>query len=60
MEAVSSLTRTARGLSWRGIRERFPEDTPRESAGRFLLLLYPDLAGLERILESLPADWGRP
>jgi hypothetical protein len=58
IEAVSSLVKTTRLLSWQGIRERFPRDTPRGRAGRFLQLLYPDLPEAKRILARLPADWG--
>lgn len=58
IKIVASLVKTTRRLSWQGIQERFPLETPRGHAGRFLSLLYPDLPRVDQILESLPADWG--
>ncbi|MBE3110072.1 MAG: hypothetical protein IMZ57_12155 [Acidobacteria bacterium] len=58
IEIVSSLIKTARRLSWQGIQERFPLETPRAHASRFLSLLYPDLPRADRILACLPPEWG--
>jgi hypothetical protein len=58
IEIVSSLIKTTRRLSWQGIQERFPLETPRAHASRFLSLLYPDLPGADRILACLPPEWG--
>ncbi len=49
LETVASLIRTTRRLSWRGIRERYPDETDEQSIQRFLLLLYGDQLPSERI-----------
>jgi len=57
IEIVSSLIKTTRRLSWQGIQERFPLETPRARASRFLSLLYPDLPGADRIQKNMPSEW---
>jgi hypothetical protein len=57
IEIVSSLIKTTRRLSWQGIQERFPLETPRAHASRFLSLLYPDLPRPDQIQKNMPAEW---
>jgi hypothetical protein len=48
LQMVSSLVRTTRQLSWRGIRERYPYDPPELHIKRFISLLYKN----ERLTEK--------
>lgn len=42
LQMVTSLIRTTRQLSWRGICERYSHETSEAKIKRFLLLLYGD------------------
>jgi len=42
LQMVSSLVKTTRQLSWRGICERYPYDPPELHIKRFISLLYKD------------------
>ncbi|MCX6568133.1 MAG: hypothetical protein NT147_03665 [Candidatus Aminicenantes bacterium] len=57
LEIVSSLIKTTRRLSWQGIQERFPLETPHGHASRFLSLLYPDLLRPDKIQKNMPLEW---
>lgn len=57
IEIVSSLVKTTRRLSWIGIQERFPLETPHSRARRFLSLLYPDLPRVDQIQKAMPLEW---
>jgi hypothetical protein len=51
LEIVSSLIKATRQLSWQGICERHPKETPQALARRFFFLLYPDFPGADRFDE---------
>ena len=42
LQMVTSLIQTTRQLSWRGICERYPQETFESRLRRFILLLYGD------------------
>jgi hypothetical protein len=53
LQMVTSLIKTTRQLSWRGICERYPHDTQKERIKRFMSLLYNDETLAERVAESM-------
>lgn len=55
LQMVTSLVKTTRQLSWRGICERYPDDTEGARIERFLTLLYNDTV-LARKVASLLAQ----
>lgn len=42
LQIVTSLVKTTRQLSWQGICERYPNETPESRIQRFIFLLYGD------------------
>jgi hypothetical protein len=50
---VTSLIQTTRQLSWRGICERYPQETLESRLRRFILLLYEDKFLAERVVKLI-------
>jgi hypothetical protein len=50
LQLVTSLVRTTRDLSWRGICERYSQETLESRLKRFLLLLYEDETPADKIV----------
>ncbi len=50
LRMVNSLIQTTRQFSWRGICERYPEETPESRLRRFILLLYGDELLADRLM----------
>ena len=53
LQMVNSLIQTTRQLSWRGICERYPEETPESRLRRFILLLYGDRLLADRLINLM-------
>lgn len=49
LHMVTSLIQTTRQLSWRGICERYPQDSLESRLRRFIFLLYGDRSLSERV-----------
>ena len=50
---VTSLIQTTRQLSWKGICERYPQETLESRLRRFILLLYEDKFLAERVVKFI-------
>lgn len=50
---VTSLVQTTRRLSWRGMCERYPDESPEDRLRRFIFLLYEDRILADRIMKRL-------
>jgi len=50
---VTSLIQTTRQLSWKGICERYPQETLESRLRRFILLLYEDKCLSERVVKLI-------
>jgi hypothetical protein len=50
LQMVNSLIQTTRQLSWRGICQRYSEETPESRLRRFILLLYGDELLADRLM----------
>jgi len=53
LQMVTSLIQTTRQLSWRGICERYPQETLESRLRRFILLLYEDKCLSERVVKLI-------
>lgn len=53
IQIVDSLVKTTRQLSWKGIGERYPEETEEERLKRFIFLLYGDESLAQEIIDAL-------
>ena len=53
LNMVTSLIQTTRQLSWRGICERYPQETLESRLRRFILLLYEDKSLAERVVKLI-------
>ena len=53
LQMVTSLIQTTRQLSWRGICERYPEETLESRLRRFCLLLYGDELLADRVVKLI-------
>ena len=53
LQMVTSLIQTTRQLSWRGICERYPHETPESQLRRFILLLYKDEFLADRLINLI-------
>jgi hypothetical protein len=53
LQMVTSLIQTTRQLSWRGICERYPEETLELRLRRFLFLLYGDKSLAGRVVDLM-------
>ena len=53
LQMVTSLVQTARRLSWGGMCERYPDESPEDRLRRFIFLLYEDRVLADRIVKRL-------
>jgi hypothetical protein len=53
LQMVASLIKTTRQLSWRGICERYSQETRESRLRRFILLLYGDELLADRIVTRM-------
>jgi hypothetical protein len=53
LQTVNSLIQTTRQLSWKGICERYPQETLESRLRRFMLLLYEDKSLAERVVKLM-------
>jgi hypothetical protein len=53
LQMVTSLIQTTRQLSWRGICERYPQETLESRLRRFILLLYGDKFLADRVINLM-------
>jgi hypothetical protein len=53
LQMVTSLIQTTRQLSWRGICERYPQETFESRLRRFILLLYGDEFLADRLINLM-------
>ena len=53
LQMVNSLIGTTRQLSWRGICERYSQETVESRLRRFLLLLYGDKSLADRVVSQI-------
>ena len=53
LQMVTSLIQTTRRLSWRGICERYSQETLESRLRRFVLLLYGDKSLADRVVNLM-------
>jgi hypothetical protein len=53
LQMVTSLVQTTRRLSWGGMCERFPNESPEDRLRRFIFLLYGDWILADRVVKRL-------
>jgi len=53
LQMVNSLIQTTRQLSWTGICERYPQETPESRLKRFVFLLYGDKPLAEQVVNLM-------
>lgn len=58
LKMALDLTQTTRALSWQGLCERYPDESPRARVERFVFLLYKDRALSRNVAERYMADCG--
>jgi hypothetical protein len=53
LQMLTSLIQTTRQLSWRGVCERYPQETPESRLKRFVFLLYGDKPLADRVVNLM-------